>query len=147
MGVAVDAGGALFIADTDNYRIRAVGAAVSPSNTPSPSSMPAPPGPGRNYTINTFAGNGQQGAGGNGGPATSASFHFPYVPAPVLYAGGPQPVGSVLIVDTANNQFRVVSPGGASAALRMGRCACVCVNVGASACLGIQPQPTHATLS
>ena len=143
IGVAVDAGGTVFVADTDNERVRVLlaAAAPSPSSTPSPSHTgtpssskthtpsssrtgtpspshtptPSPSGIPANDVINTFAGNGNQGAGGNGGPATSASFHYPYVPAPVLYAGGPQPVGAVLIVDTANNQFRVVSPTGASA--------------------------------
>ena len=71
---------------------------------------------GPNATISSFAGNGQQGRAGNGGAATSAQFYFPYVAAPVTNAGGPLPVGSVLIVDTYNNQLRAVSASGACAA-------------------------------
>jgi sugar lactone lactonase YvrE len=55
-GVAVDATGNLYIADTGNYRIRK----VSPSGT-----------------ISTLAGNGMRGTSGDGGPAIAASLNAP----------------------------------------------------------------------
>ena len=56
-GVAVDAAGNLFIADSGNHRIRRVDA-------------------GTNF-ISTVAGNGTRGEGGEGGPATSAELFIP----------------------------------------------------------------------
>ena len=56
-GVAVDSSGDLFIADTGNERIRRVDAATQ--------------------VITTFAGNGTEGFGGDGGPATSAQLLTP----------------------------------------------------------------------
>ncbi len=56
-GVAVDAGGNLYIADSNNYRIRKVSASSG--------------------IITTFAGNGTQGFSGDNGPATSASLDNP----------------------------------------------------------------------
>ena len=55
-GVAVDAAGNLYIADTSNYRVRKV----------------TPDG-----TITTVAGNGTEGYSGDGGPATSAGLGMP----------------------------------------------------------------------
>ena len=55
-GVAVDAAGNLFIADTNNCRIRKVTAAG---------------------TISTVAGNGTRGYSGDFGPATAAELYFP----------------------------------------------------------------------
>ena len=55
-GVAVDAGGNVYIGDNDNYRIRRVTSAG---------------------TITTIAGNGTPGATGDGGPAASATLNFP----------------------------------------------------------------------
>jgi uncharacterized protein (TIGR03437 family) len=54
-GVAVDSGGNLYVADSDNNRIRKVSGG----------------------TITTVAGNGNQGFSGDGGPATSASLSGP----------------------------------------------------------------------
>jgi NHL repeat-containing protein len=58
-GVAVDDAGNLFIADTNNHRIRKVAAGTG--------------------TISTVAGNGTLGYSGDGGLATSAELYTPYV--------------------------------------------------------------------
>jgi sugar lactone lactonase YvrE len=79
-GVAVDASGNLFIADTDNERIREVAAGV----------------------INTVAGNGTAGFGGDSGPATSASLNYPYGLAV-------DASGNLFIADTSNNFIREVA--------------------------------------
>jgi len=57
-GLAFDPAGNLYIADTQNYRIREVGA--------------------RSSIISTIAGNGSSDFGGDNGPATSAGIHGPY---------------------------------------------------------------------
>ena len=62
-------------------------------------------------TIATYAGNGFEGNGGNGGPATSAQLHFPMGITPVI-TGGAVPAGSVIIADSYNNELRVVSSNG-----------------------------------
>ena len=56
--VAFDAAGNLYFSDTFNQRIRRVDAATG--------------------IITTIAGNGEQGYGGDGGPAVSASLNEPY---------------------------------------------------------------------
>ena len=56
-GVAVDAEGNIFIADTANYRVRMIDTSG---------------------TIFTIAGLGTPGSGGDGGPATAARFFYPY---------------------------------------------------------------------
>jgi len=58
VSVALDGSGNLFIADTDNVRIRRVDAMT--------------------HIITTVAGNGTSGTAGNGGPATSAELSFPF---------------------------------------------------------------------
>ena len=83
-GVAVDAAGNLYIADTGNARIRKV----------------APGG-----TITTVAGNGVGGYSGDGGPATAASLDRP--PGVALDAAG-----NLYIADYWNNRIRKVAPGG-----------------------------------
>jgi len=80
--VAVDAAGNLFITDLGNDRIRRVEAATG--------------------IITTFAGNGVFGFGGDGGPATSASFRSPDGIA-LDAAGG------LLIADSLNDRVRRVS--------------------------------------
>jgi trimeric autotransporter adhesin len=80
-GVAVDAQGNLFIADTFNSRIRRVDAATG--------------------IITTVAGNGQSGYSGDGGPATSAS-----LAAPTGLALDAQ--GNMFIADNLNNRIRRV---------------------------------------
>jgi hypothetical protein len=76
-GVAVDGVGNLYIADTDNDRIRMVAAGI----------------------ITTVAGNGTQGGSGDGGPATSAEL---YSPAGVAVDGS----GNLYIADEGNNRIR-----------------------------------------
>ncbi len=83
-GVAVDDSGVLYIADTNNNRIRSVG----------------PDG-----IIHTIAGNGVSGYSGDGGPAVEASISTPY-------GVGPGPDGSVLIAEFGNNVVRQVLTDG-----------------------------------
>jgi len=78
-GVAVDGSGNLFIADTNNNRIRKVAAGV----------------------ITTVAGNGAQGSSGDGGPATIASFHG-------VYGVAVDGSGNLFIADRWNNRIRRV---------------------------------------
>jgi hypothetical protein len=83
-GMAVDAVGNLYIADTGHHKIRKVGAGG---------------------IITTVAGNGTAGFSGDGGPATAASLNYPS--GIVLDAGG-----NVYISDRQNNRIRKVSPTG-----------------------------------
>jgi sugar lactone lactonase YvrE len=80
LAVAVDASGNLFIADSDNNRIRKVNTAG---------------------IISTVAGNGSIGFSGDGGPATSASL---LVPQGVAVDA----VGNLYISDTGNSRIRKV---------------------------------------
>jgi hypothetical protein len=82
-GVAVDGSGNLYIADSDNQRIRKV------DNT---------------GTITTVAGNGAYSYGGDGGPATGASL---YLPTGVTLDA----TGNVYIADQGNNRIRKVDAG------------------------------------
>jgi sugar lactone lactonase YvrE/Tol biopolymer transport system component len=83
-GVAVDAAGDVYIADTVNGRVRQ----VSPSGT-----------------ITTVAGNGTAGFSGDGGPATAAELSYPYGVAV-------DAAGDLYIPDASNNRIRKVSPSG-----------------------------------
>jgi trimeric autotransporter adhesin len=78
-GVAVDSAANLYIADTDDQRVRKVAGG----------------------TINTFAGNGTQGVSGDGGPATSASLFYPEGLAV-------DPAGNLYIADSSNFRIREV---------------------------------------
>jgi sugar lactone lactonase YvrE len=84
LGVAVDAAGNLYIADTYNNRIRK----VSPSGI-----------------ISTVAGNGERGFSGDGGPAASAWLNYPL--GAVVDAAG-----NLYIADTFNSRIRKVNPSG-----------------------------------
>ena len=84
-GVAIDAAGILYIADTQNARIRKV----------------------VNGVISTIAGNGTQGFNGDNGPATSAALSAPSGVAL-------DSLGNVYVADTNNNRVRILSPLGSS---------------------------------
>jgi len=83
-GIAVDGFGNLFIADTDNNRIRKVNASG---------------------IITTVAGNGSSGYSGDGGAADSASLNDPYG---VAVDGS----GNLFIADLGNNRIREVNTSG-----------------------------------
>ena len=80
-GVAVDSAGNLYIADQNNSRIRKVSGG----------------------SITTFAGNGNQGFSGDGGPATGASF--------IPFGVALDSAGTLYIADPLNNRIRKVSGG------------------------------------
>ncbi|MCL6451252.1 MAG: hypothetical protein K6T75_08175 [Acetobacteraceae bacterium] len=84
LGVAVDADGNLYIADSQNHRLRRVD--------------------GRTGVITTFAG-GKRGYGGDGGPATSARLALP---SGVLVARD----GRILTNDFMNNRIRAIDTQG-----------------------------------
>ena len=83
-GVAIDADGTIYITDTGNRRVRKVDA---------------------EGVITTFAGTGEQGDGGDGGPATSAQFYYP---------GGIaiDSAGNVYIADLYGHRIRKVDTEG-----------------------------------
>ena len=81
-GVAVDAAGAVYIADYGNSRIRKVGL---------------------NQGITTIAGNGIFGWAGDGGPATAADLRFPSGLAL-------DKSGDVYVADLQNNLIRMLTP-------------------------------------
>ncbi len=81
-GVAVDAAGNLYIADTVDNRIRKVSASTG--------------------IITTVAGNGSPGYSGDGGAATAAELYYPYGVAV-------DAAGNLYIADTGNNRIRKVS--------------------------------------
>ncbi|HUA82327.1 MAG TPA: hypothetical protein VMB85_00600 [Bryobacteraceae bacterium] len=83
-GISLDSSGNLYIADTQNNKIRVVYA---------------------NGTIATFAGDGTGGNSGDGGSAVSAQLSLP---EGVLAA----PDGSVYVSDTGNNRIRRIGPDG-----------------------------------
>jgi len=73
-------------------------------------------------TITTFAGTGEQGYGGDGGPATEATF---VLRDDVDLAVGPAPLaiddsGTIYIADIGNNVIRVVDPSGTISTLEVG---------------------------
>src|SRR5207244_6641849 len=81
--LAFDASGNLYIADSNNHRIRKVAT---------------------NGVITTFAGNGVAGYSGDNGPASAASLNHPRGVAV-------DSTGHVFIADTRNNVVRKVSSG------------------------------------
>lgn len=82
--IAFDAAGNLYIADSENHRVRR----VSPAGT-----------------ITTVAGDGTPSFGGDGGPATAAKLRQPYD----VTVGAD---GSLYIADRYNHRIRRVSPAG-----------------------------------
>ncbi len=91
-GVAVDAHGNLFIADSYNAVIREVAAPVSNTST-----------------ITTVAGTGRLGFSGEGGPANAADLYFPYGVS--VDAASPQ---NLYITDSFNHRVRRVTDVGNS---------------------------------
>ena len=83
-GVVVDGAGNLYIADRANHRIRKVDSTG---------------------TITTIAGTGERGFGGDGGPATQARLNYPYG---VAVDGA----GNLYIADLANHRIRKVDSTG-----------------------------------
>jgi sugar lactone lactonase YvrE len=83
-GFAIDTAGNLFIADTNNDRIRK----VTPAGV-----------------ITTVAGNGAKGFSGDGGPAISAQLHDPKGVAV-------DAAGNLFILDSGNYRIRKVAPDG-----------------------------------
>src|SRR5271157_293376 len=82
-GIAVDASGNIYVADTQNARVRKIS----------------------NGAINTVAGSGTAGFGGDSGAATSAQLN---IPAGLAVDGA----GNLYIADFSNNRVRKVTPGG-----------------------------------
>jgi len=83
-GVAVDADGAIYIADSGNHRIRK----VTPSGV-----------------ISTVAGTGERGFRGDGGPAAAASLNFPR-------GVSVDAAGNLWIADSGNHRVRKINPAG-----------------------------------
>ena len=84
MGVALSPDGSLFIADTNNHRVRRID---------------------HGGTIVAFAGSGRAAYGGDGGPATAADLNLP---TGLAFDAA----GNVYIADSGNNRVRKVSPNG-----------------------------------
>lgn len=88
-GVSLDSSGDLYIADSNNYRIREVA----------------------NGNITTVAGSGAPGCGGDGGPATSAQLRLtPLFEPPGEFQGlAMDPAGSLLFADSTCNRVRKIA--------------------------------------
>ncbi|MCU0250147.1 MAG: hypothetical protein MUE61_08065 [Vicinamibacterales bacterium] len=82
VGVAVDSGGNLYITEFFGQRVRRVSSATG--------------------VISTYAGNGTQAFGGDGGAATAASLDSPW-------GVSVDPVGNLYIADSGNNRIRKVT--------------------------------------
>jgi len=122
-GVAVDASGNLYIADSYNGKVRKVAASGTITTITGPWTEPmgvATDSAGNLYvsdyfaqvwkystggTITTVAGTGTQGYSGDGGPATSAMLHGPWGVAV-------DSSGNVYIADQYNSRIRKVSTSG-----------------------------------
>ena len=113
IALALDAGGNLYLSDSNNNRIRIVNLQ---SSSISMFGVSVAPG-----TIQTVAGNGTNGYSGDGGPATSAALAIPQ-------GFALDPGGNLLIADWANQRIRrvdkttgvitTIAGGGASCAQR-----------------------------
>jgi DNA-binding beta-propeller fold protein YncE len=79
--IAIDAAGRLYVADTENQRIRRIDLTLQ--------------------TVETVAGDGTAGGGGDGGPATAAQLNYP---RDVEIS----PDGRLFIADTDNHRVRAV---------------------------------------
>ncbi|WP_052200708.1 Ig-like domain repeat protein [Terriglobus sp. TAA 43] len=83
-GLALDASGNLFVADTNNNRVREISSGGN---------------------VSTLAGNGQQGYSGDNNIATAATLNSPLAIASA-------PGGGVAVADTDNDRVRFVTPAG-----------------------------------
>lgn len=83
-GLALDANGNLFIADTNNNRVREISVGGN---------------------VSTIAGNGQQGYSGDNNVATHATLNSPLAVASAAGVG-------VAVADTDNDRIRIVTPAG-----------------------------------
>ena len=86
LSVATDAAGNVYVTDPENHRVRRIDTAG---------------------VISTFAGTGEEGFSGDGGPATEAALYYP---VGVAVDG----LGNVYIADTGNQRIRKLTPGGGS---------------------------------
>ena len=91
----LDDAGNLYVGDPDGNRIRV----ISPDGI-----------------ITTFAGTGEAGYGGDGGPATEATFRLAGDPASLAIDAS----GNVYIGDSGNHVIRVVDPSGVISTLEVG---------------------------
>jgi hypothetical protein len=89
-GVVLDGAGNMYIADGGHNKIRIVAPPVSPATA---------------GIIHTFAGSGDAGFSGDGGPATTANLNSP---TGIALDGA----GNLYIADTGNNRIRKVTPAG-----------------------------------
>jgi ABC-type branched-subunit amino acid transport system substrate-binding protein/sugar lactone lactonase YvrE len=98
-GVAVDAGGNVYVADTFNHRIRVI--------RPAGPALPAPVGAAQvsssEGVVSTLAGDGE--AGHRDGPAAQAQFDAPTDVAV-------DAAGVIYVADSRNNRIRTISPEG-----------------------------------
>jgi uncharacterized protein (TIGR03437 family) len=90
-GVALDAAGSLYVADSDNYRVRRIS----------------------NGIIGTVAGSGAPGCGGDGGPATAAQLRLsPLFDVPGEFQGiSVDTSGNLVVADSTCNRVRAISSG------------------------------------
>ena len=92
-GVAVDAAGNVYVADSGNHRVRKIDAAG---------------------TITTLAGTGTRGYAGDGGPAAEAQLNYPSGVAV-------DAAGNVYVVDAGNDRVRKIDAAGTIGTVRLGR--------------------------
>ena len=105
-GLAIDGAGNIYIADTENSRIRKVTPAGIISTVAGNGQRGRfPSSPGSAGIISTLVGTGKAGFAGDGGPAASASLSAPGALAV-------DRAGNLFIADTSNYRIRKVTPGG-----------------------------------
>ena len=117
-GIAVSTDGRVFIADTDNQRIRVLTT---------------------NGTISTFAGTGVAGVSGDGGPASAAQLSRPIGLAI-------DAANNLLVADENNHRLRRIAPDGTITTIAGGGRQCASPD-GAVAISSAQNQPTGAAVS
>ena len=81
--MTLDAAGNIYVVDTENHAIRRIDAAT--------------------WIVETIAGNGTAGPGGDGGPATQAGLARPH-------GAAVGPDGAIYIGDSENHRVRKLSP-------------------------------------